>query len=164
MSMGLRKLAKLLEGFNEPALKVLMLAQEEAFRLKHSECDTGEVLIALITDGDEARRSLVEYDANAEIVRSMIEKTLGPWDGKKLPIPIPFSSQTTQVLERARVWSCEMSNEYVRPGHILLGILDLRNSVAFQVLEQMTISPEKLQNRIKEELAVVTKQQVESAE
>lgn len=150
---GLRKLPKLLEGFNQPALKVLMLAQEEAFRLKHSECDTGEVLIALITDGEEARRSLVELDANAEIARSMIKKTLGPWDGKKLPIPIPFSSQTTQVLEIARVKSCEMGNESVGPGHILLGLLDLPNSVASQILDQMAVSLEKLQNRIKEELA-----------
>ena len=55
-----------------------------------------------------------------------------------------FTEKANAVLNRAIEKACELGHEYVGSEHMLLGILEIGNSVAAEALRRLGITPEKL--------------------
>ena len=65
-----------------------------------------------------------------------------------------FTEKANAVLNRAIEKACELGHEYVGSEHMLLGILEIGNSVAAEALRRLGITPEKLETMVKEKIGV----------
>jgi hypothetical protein len=81
------------ERFTEKAIKVIMLAQEEARRLGHNFVGTEQILLGLIGEGTGvAAKVLKSMGVNLKDARVEVEKIIGRGSGF-VAVEIPFNAQ-----------------------------------------------------------------------
>lgn len=79
------------ERFTEKAIKVIMLAQEEARRLGHNFVGTEQILLGLIGEGTGvAAKVLRSMGVNLKDARIEVEKIIGRGSGF-VAVEIPFT-------------------------------------------------------------------------
>ena len=87
------------ERFTEKAIKVIMLAQEEARRLGHNFVGTEQILLGLIGEGTGiAAKVLKSLGINLKDARVEVEKIIGRGSGF-VAVEIPFTPRAKRVLE-----------------------------------------------------------------
>lgn len=87
------------ERFTEKAIKVIMLAQEEARRLGHNFVGTEQILLGLIGEGTGiAAKVLKSMGINLKDARVEVEKIIGRGSGF-VAVEIPFTPRAKRVLE-----------------------------------------------------------------
>ncbi|RWW85723.1 hypothetical protein BHE74_00005573 [Ensete ventricosum] len=87
------------ERFTEKAIKVIMLAQEEARRLGHNFVGTEQILLGLIGEGTGiAAKVLKSMGINLKDARVKVEKIIGRGNGF-IAVEIPFTPRAKRVLE-----------------------------------------------------------------
>lgn len=87
------------ERFTEKAIKVIMLAQEEARRLGHNFVGTEQILLGLIGEGTGiAAKVLKSLGVNLKEARVEVEKIIGRGSGF-VAVEIPFTPRAKRVLE-----------------------------------------------------------------
>lgn len=87
------------ERFTEKAIKVIMLAQEEARRLGHNFVGTEQILLGLIGEGTGiAAKVLKSLGINLKDSRMEVEKIIGRGSGF-VAVEIPFTPRAKRVLE-----------------------------------------------------------------
>ena len=88
------------ERFTEKAIKVIMLAQEEARRLGHNFVGTERVLLGLIGEGTGiAAKTLKSMGVNLKDARVEVEKIIGRGSGF-VAVEIPFTPRAKEF------WNC----------------------------------------------------------
>lgn len=97
---GCRSVPKaMFERFTEKAIKVIMLAQEEARRLGHNFVGTEQILLGLIGEGTGiAAKVLKSMGINLKDARVEVEKIIGRGSGF-VAVEIPFTPRAKRVLE-----------------------------------------------------------------
>ena len=87
------------ERFTEKAIKVVMLAQEEARRLGHNFVGTEQILLGLIGESTGiAAKVLKSMGVNLKEARVEVEKIIGRGSGF-VAVEIPFTPRAKRVLE-----------------------------------------------------------------
>ncbi|GJN27781.1 hypothetical protein PR202_gb15832 [Eleusine coracana subsp. coracana] len=105
------------ERFTEKAIKVIMLAQEEARRLGHNFVGTEQILLGLIGEGTGiAAKVLKSMGINLKDARVEVEKIIG------------------------------RGHNYIGSEHLLLGLLREGEGVAARVLESLGADPNNIRN------------------
>merc|ERR1712146_8234 len=123
--------------FTEKAIKVIMLAQEEARRLGHNFVGTEQILLGLIGEGTGvAAKVLKSLGVNLKDSRIEVEKIIGRGSGF-VAVEIPFTPRARRVLENAIEESKQLAFPYVGPEHILLGILMEDSGIAVTALSKI---------------------------
>ena len=125
------------ERFTDQARRVVVLAQEEARLLNHSNIGTEHILLGLIHEGEGvAARSLRSLGIRLDSVRSQVVETIG--QGHQSPSGhIPFTPRAKKVLELSLREALQLGHNYIGTEHILLGLIREGDGVAFQVLEKL---------------------------
>lgn len=86
------------ERFTEKAIKVIMLAQEEARRLGHNFVGTEQILLGLIGEGTGvAAKVLKSMGVNLKDARIEVEKIIGRGSGF-VAVEIPFTPEPSVCL------------------------------------------------------------------
>ncbi len=136
-------------GLTPRARRALMLAKGEAFRMNHQFIGTEHLLLGLIVEG-EGVGGIVLRDLGVELERARKEaiKLVGPGREPVTQWMLPVTPRTKQTLDLARMESRNMGHDYVGTEHLLLGISTNRDSVGFQVLANLGISPERLRAEV----------------
>lgn len=105
------------ERFTEKAIKVVMLAQEEARRLGHNFVGTEQILLGLIGESTGiAAKVLKSMGVNLKDARVEVEKIIGRGSGF-VAVEIPFTPRAKRVLEL----SLEEARQLGEPGGTLWG-------------------------------------------
>ena len=110
------------EHFSPRARQVVVDAQDEARELGHAFIGTEHLLLGVLRERTTVAARVcevvgLEYDQ----VRDAIEQLHGRGEG--LPTePIPFSPSAKKALELALRESLDMSDPFIGPEHVLLGI------------------------------------------
>ena len=87
------------ERFTEKAIKVVMLAQEEARRLGHNFVGTEQILLGLIGESTGiAAKVLKSMGVSLKDARVEVEKIIGRGSGF-VAVEIPFTPRAKRVLE-----------------------------------------------------------------
>lgn len=87
------------ERFTEKAIKVVMLAQEEARRLGHNFVGTEQILLGLIGESTGiAAKVLKSMGVTLKEARTEVEKIIGRGSGF-VAVEIPFTPRAKRVLE-----------------------------------------------------------------
>ncbi|KAK9108595.1 hypothetical protein Syun_024606 [Stephania yunnanensis] len=129
------------ERFTEKAIKVIMLAQEEARRLGHNYVGTEQILLGLIGEGTGiAAKVLKSMQINLKDARVEVEKIIGRGQGF-VAMEIPFTPRAKTVLENSLVEARQLGHNYIGSEHLLLGLLREGECVSARVLEILGADP-----------------------
>lgn len=138
------------ERFSENAIKVVMIAQEEARRLGHNFVGTEQLLLGLIGLGTgistEAFRS---FQINLLSVRREVENVIGRGDGL-VAVEIPFTRRAKRAMEIALEQSRLLQDCNISDEHLLLGVLAQEEAVGVQVIRNLGVMPAQLHARVLE--------------
>ena len=122
------------ERFTEKAIKVIMLAQEEARRLGHNFAGTEQVLLGLIGEGTGvAAKTLKSMGVTLKDARAEVEKIIGRGSGF-VAVEIPFTPRAKRVLELSWDEARQLGHNYIGTEHLLLGLIREGEGVAARVL------------------------------
>ncbi len=136
------------EYFTEQAIKVIMLAQEEARRLGHNFVGTEQILLGLIGEGTGiAAKVLGEQGVNLKDVRTEVEKIIGRGSGFT-PVEIPFTPRVKRIFESSLNEARQLGHNYIGTEHLLLGLIQDRDGVAAKVLQNMGVDPNAMRTQV----------------
>ena len=136
------------ERFTEKAIKVIMLAQEEARRLGHNFVGTEQVLLGLIGEGTGvAAKTLKAMGLNLKDARAEVEKIIGRGSGF-VAVEIPFTPRAKRVLELSWDEARQLGHNYIGTEHLLLGLIREGEGVAARVLENLGIDLNKVRSNV----------------
>ena len=136
------------ERFTEKAIKVIMLAQEEARRLGHNFVGTEQILLGLIGEGTGvAAKVLKSLGINLKDSRIEVEKIIGRGSGF-VAVEIPFTPRAKRVLELSLEEARQLGHNYIGTEHLLLGLIREGEGVAARVLENLGIDLTKVRTQV----------------
>jgi ATP-dependent Clp protease ATP-binding subunit ClpC len=136
------------ERFTEKAIKVIMLAQEEARRLGHNFVGTEQILLGLIGEGTGiGPKVLKSMGVNLKDARVEVEKIIGRGSGF-VAVEIPFTPRAKRVLELSLEEARQLGHNYIGTEHLLLGLIREGEGVAARVLENLNVDPSKVRSQI----------------
>jgi len=136
------------ERFTEKAIKVIMLAQEEARRLGHNFVGTEQILLGLIGEGTGvAAKVLKSLGVNLKDSRIEVEKIIGRGSGF-VAVEIPFTPRAKRVLELSLEEARQLGHNYIGTEHLLLGLIREGEGVAARVLENLNIDLTKVRTQV----------------
>ncbi|OCR02105.1 ATP-dependent Clp protease ATP-binding subunit ClpC [Oscillatoriales cyanobacterium USR001] len=136
------------ESFTEQAVKVIMLAQEEARRLGHNFVGTEQILLGLIGEGTGiAAKVLTDMGLNIKDVRTEIQRIIGRGSGF-VPSEIPFTPRVKRIFESALNEARKLGHSYIGTEHILLGLIADDEGVAVKVLEVLGIDRAQVRTKV----------------
>lgn len=136
------------ERFTEKAIKVIMLAQEEARRLGHNFVGTEQILLGLVGEGTGiAAKTLKAMGVNLKESRAEVEKIIGRGSGF-VAVEIPFTPRAKRVLELSWDEARQLGHNYIGTEHLLLGLIREGEGVAARVLENLGVDLNKVRSNV----------------
>jgi ATP-dependent Clp protease ATP-binding subunit ClpC len=136
------------ERFTEKAIKVVMLAQEEARSLGHNFVGTEQILLGLIGESTGiAAKVLKSLGVTLKAARDEVEKIIGRGSGF-VAVEIPFTPRAKRVLEISLDEARQLGHNYIGTEHILLGLLREGEGLAARVLESIGAEPSKIRSQV----------------
>ena len=136
------------ERFTEKAIKVIMLAQEEARRLGHNFVGTEQVLLGLIGEGTGvAAKTLKSMGVTIKDAREQVEKIIGRGSGF-VAVEIPFTPRAKKVLELSWDEARQLGHNYIGTEHLLLGLIREGEGIGTKVLENLGVDLNKCRSNV----------------
>jgi ATP-dependent Clp protease ATP-binding subunit ClpC len=136
------------ERFTEKAIKVIMLAQEEARRLGHNFVGTEQILLGLIGEGTGiGAKVLKSMGVSLKDARIEVEKIIGRGSGF-VAVEIPFTPRAKRVLELSLEEARQLGHNYIGTEHLLLGLIREGEGVAARVLENLALDLSKVRTQV----------------
>src|SRR5690625_5330263 len=125
------------ERFTDRARRVVVLAQEEARLLNHTNCGTYHIQLGIIHEGAwVAAKALESLGISLDAVREQVQEIIGT--GQQAPSGhIPFTPRAKKVLEFSLREALQLGHNYIGTEHILLGLIREGEGVAAQVLVKL---------------------------
>ncbi|MHA1704729.1 MAG: Clp protease N-terminal domain-containing protein [Promethearchaeota archaeon] len=129
---------------------IISCAKEEASRLNHSWINTGHFLLGLVHKSEVARRILYELGVDLIKLENEIKAIVckKPVTSTDKTLFLGFTHATIQVLQYAREEAQKVRSDYVYGEHVLIGLLQKRESTAYKVLYNFGITLEKVRELI----------------
>ena len=122
------------ERFTERARQVVVLAQDEARRLKHNYIGTEHLLLGLLREQEGiAARVLESLNVTLEDVRPQVARIVGEGD-EVTTGQIPFTPRAKKVLELSSQEALSIGDAHLGTEHILLGLARENEGVAARIL------------------------------
>ena len=140
------------ERYTEKARKVIILAQDEAVRLKHNHIGTEHLLLGLLREREGvAAKILDSFDITMDLVRAELDNFT---DQKEYTSSreVAFTPRAKRVLELALDETRRLGHSYVGTEHILLGILREGEGIGAQILQRLGLDLEMARAKLYEVL------------
>jgi ATP-dependent Clp protease ATP-binding subunit ClpC len=144
------------ERFTERARQVVVLAQDEALRLRHNYIGTEHLLLGLLREEEEeggiAARVLESLNVTLDEVRPQVAQIVGQGD-EVTTGQIPFTPRAKKVLELSLQEAATLGHDYIGTEHILLGLARESDGVASRVLLDLGVDAETIRNAVLQTLS-----------
>ncbi len=133
------------DRFTSHARKVMGIAREEAWRLRHGHIGTEHVLLALVqADPGLTMKLFNELDLDLGKLREGVEKVAPPGGATSRERQLPFTPRAKNAFEFAMEEASMLGNSYVSNEHLLLGLLRETEGTAAKVLVNLGLDLEAL--------------------
>ena len=135
-----------MERFTQRARRVLSLAHQEAERLHQGYIGTEHLLLGMMKEeGGIAGRVLRELGLDAVRMEEVIVRITGM--GSTTTAKLDLSPGVQRALENAVEEAHKMGHHYIGTEHLLLGLVQLGEGVALDVLRKMGVSAEQIRRQ-----------------
>lgn len=142
------------EIFDQRAIKIIMLAQEESRRLYHTFVGTEHLLLALFKGNDildkmfSAQRNvaasiLTETGVKLVDCRLAVEKLKRRGGSPVTIVELPFTDNANLVLRSAKSLMQERGEKEITPCHLLIGLIDT-DGTALKALKSLGVDTQAL--------------------
>lgn len=158
--VNVTRTAMVFEKFSERTIKAVMMAQEEAKKIKQDHVGTEMLVVGLLAEGSGGAKALQQIGVHYPEAKRELENMVGQGMGGKSE-EIPFTTSAKQVLEDSVICAQERDMPMVSTCHLLRALLRQENSNGCKLLGKVlaTDSLQVLRERI---MAALT--QVECSE
>ncbi len=144
-----------MERFTQRARRVLSLAHQEAERMRQSYIGTEHLLLGLMKEeGGVAGRVLRELGLDAVRMEEVILRITGT--GQTATARLDLSPGVQRALENAVEEARKMGHHYIGTEHLLLGLVQLGEGVALDVLRKLGVSAEQIRRQTRRVLDEAT--------
>jgi ATP-dependent Clp protease ATP-binding subunit ClpC len=136
------------ERFTERARQVVVLAHEEARRLRHNYIGTEHLLLGLLLEEEGlGARVLESLGVTLEQVRDQVVQIVG--FGEELTGgQIPFTPRAKKVLELSLNEALSLGHNYIGTEHILLGLARENEGVAARILLDLDADADTIRTEV----------------
>ena len=135
-----------MERFTQRARRVLSLAHQEAERMRQDYIGTEHLLLGMMKEeGGVAGRVLRELGLDATRMEEVIIRITGL--GQTTSAKLDLSPGVQRALENAVEEARKMGHHYIGTEHLLLGLVQLGEGVALDVLRKMGVSAEQIKRQ-----------------
>ena len=135
--------------FDRDTRRIFQRARDEAMRLRHRGVGSEHLLLALLADRSMTdllyRLGMTQTDVR-ESVRARIVP--GRWPG--LDDVVPFAADASEALEATIEEADGFGHAWVRPGHLLIGILKEQDGIGGRVLESFGATVDGMRHEVLE--------------
>jgi len=136
------------QRFTDRARRVVHLAKEEAWLLRHNYLGTEHLLLGLLYEGDGvAAHALISLGVSLDDVRARVEEFIGRGDGP-VQADVPFTPRSRKVLELSLREAMRLGHHYIGTEHILLGLLREGEGVGAQILTDLGADHARVMERV----------------
>jgi len=136
------------EHFTSEAIRVIMLAQEEARRLGHNFVGTEQILLGLMGEGTGVgAKVLTELGVTLKDARREVEKIIGRGSGF-VPPEIPFTPKVKSLFEQSFKEARSLGHNYINTEHLLLGLTEAGEGVAAKVLQNLGVELQSIRSAV----------------
>lgn len=132
------------ERFTDRLRKVMQLANQEAQRLNHEYIGTEHLLLGLVKEGQGVAGIILRDWVGLREIRMAIEKHSQPGPDHVIMGKLPQTPRAKKVIELAMNNARELGHNYIGTEHLLLGLLDEKEGIAFQVLNDAEVTKEEV--------------------
>lgn len=138
----------LFERFSEKAVKVIMLAQEEARKSGHNHVGTEQMLLGMIGEGSGiAAKILKAHGMDLKTTREEVLNIIGR-GGDQVGVEIPFTPRAKKVLENSQEQARLLGHNYIGTEHLLLGLIKETEGTAAKVFDKLKVDREKIRYEV----------------
>ena len=135
------------QHFSEQAKEILQRAAERAVQSGRREVDTEHLLYEL-PQSEAVQTILKQFKISIDGLRSAIDANFPAGEVSEPPAgQIAVSPRVKSALDRAFIASRELGHSYVGPEHILIGLAEVRESFAGDLLAKYGISANALRQQ-----------------
>ncbi|HEY0933919.1 MAG TPA: Clp protease N-terminal domain-containing protein [Trebonia sp.] len=136
------------ERFSAGSRRVVILAQEEARMQRHQHVGSEHLLLGLIhEEAGVAAALLGAAGVTLEAARTAVTEIAGPGD-KPRAGHLPFTPRSKTILELSLREALELRQNYIRPEHLLLGLIREKEGVGALVLARLAGPLPALRERV----------------
>ncbi|MFN3649459.1 MAG: Clp protease N-terminal domain-containing protein [Armatimonadota bacterium] len=148
----MRELSAVTRGLTAKAMEAVLHGQMESVLLQQSRVAPEHLLLGLLRVPEAiALRLLGELGADPERVRALLQARLavgsGPIDVDGLA-QLHLTAAAQRVLEIARAEAEGLACPHVSTPYLLLGLLQVEDSVAGEVLRDFGVTPERVRSLV----------------
>lgn len=119
------------ERYSEKARRVIFFARYEASNYGSPYIETEHLLLGILREDRGLSNQFLE---DAKQIREEIEARITRGTRFSTSVEVPLSQESTMVLRLAAEEARRLGNNYVEPGHILIGIMRVEDSLAARML------------------------------
>lgn len=135
-------------GYTERSQKVIYAAAEAAKDLGHSFVGTEHILLGILKEGGNAGAVLTEAGANSENIKNEIIGIEGKGQLGYEPQSLPLTPRSKRLIELSRAVARSLSHNFVAPEHILLAVTEDDESLAYTILNRLSVDLNKLKEKL----------------
>lgn len=137
------------ERFTERARKVIILAREEAARLRHERLGTEHLLLGIICEGGGMAVSVLQrLGVQLTEIKLELGKRIAKGKKKVIAGEIPFTPRARKVLELSIEETNLMKHNCIGTEHILLGLIREEDGVAAGILDDLRVDLSEVRQEI----------------
>jgi ATP-dependent Clp protease ATP-binding subunit ClpC len=143
------------ERFSEDARRAFRIADEEAKKRKVKEVGTEHLLLGILANPNSIATSIL---TSAGITRSNVEKLISEFsdDEESEDMPKGISRSLKRVIEGALKIAFQFRHNFVGTEHLLLALVEHRETSGAVILSKMQVSLLDLQKQIKDVLVQIS--------
>lgn len=135
------------DRFTDRSRKVMQLANQEAQRFNHEYIGTEHILLGLVKEGGGIAATVLQnLGVDLRKIRLEVEKLIQSEPDMITIGKLPQTPRSKIVIELSIEASRERNHNYVGTEHILIGLLRVKEGIAFQVLDSLGITEDCLKD------------------
>ena len=139
------------ERFTERAKRTIVLAREEAIRVKNPYLGTEHILLGLIRKEDgTAVEIMKKLGLDLKEIRFEVERRISRHYNRRIEnqIEIPFTSRAKKVLELAIEEANMMGHDRIGTGHLLIGLIKEGEGIAALVFDDLRLDVTEVRREV----------------
>ena len=136
------------ERYTEKARRVIFFARYEASTYGSPWIETEHLLLGLIRESKEILRWAPAL--NADVVRKRIDDLTPKLPSTSTSVDLPLSNDSQRALKLAADEANRLSHKHIGTEHLFLGLLDIKDSLAAQLLGEGGAEAEEMRAKLTE--------------
>lgn len=132
------------ERFTESARQVVVLAQDEARRLRHNSIGTEHLLLGLMREDGRAATTLTAHGVALQPTRDWVVANVGVGDDQPAEGQLPLTPRLKMILELSLDDAERLGHHAIGTQHLLIALLHEGQGVALRALRGLGAPPEEV--------------------